>query len=144
MGRHRIQLRGPWQFEWLRRDGDAGPFDAAGRVKLPEEWAPLLTGTSGQLRLMRRFGRPANLEPQEQVQVYVEGIFGRGQLLINGRAMIRMERPGTVRTDRIWEEITPILTASNHLEIVIEFASISAEVAADGLWSSIGIEMIST
>jgi hypothetical protein len=93
---------------------------------------------------MRRFGRPANLEPREQVQVYAEGIFGSGQLLINGQALMRMEQSGTGRTERIWEEITPILAASNHLQIVIEFASIPAEVAADGLWSSIGIEIVSS
>ena len=39
----------------------------------------ILDRTGGRLRMTRRFGRPANLEPQERVLLFVERIRGGGQ-----------------------------------------------------------------
>lgn len=139
MESHRIQLRGPWQFEWLDCAGSSEPFGTAGRIKLPDDWTDFLEGASGQLRLRRRFGRPAHLDPQERVLVFVEEFWGAGELRINRQSLTHIEGTANSRAECIREDITSILQPSNHLEIICTFPKLA--VAGDGLWSSIGIEM---
>ena len=141
MGRHRIQLRGPWQFEWLQRRGPEDQGAAAGRVKLPDQWTQLLDRTGGRLRMTRRFGRPANLEPQERVLLFVERIRGGGQLRVNGQPLLQFDQPEAARDDPLWVDVTRLLQPSNWLEITVELPAVAADVARDGLWAGVGMEI---
>jgi hypothetical protein len=62
---HLIRLRGPWQIVCV--DGDAQ------EAKLPCDLDQFLrsNGTT-QLRLIRRFGLPTNLEPDERIELVIE------------------------------------------------------------------------
>ena len=141
MGRHRIHLRGPWQFAWLERWGCADGGTAEGRVKLPNQWPQLLQQANGRLRMTRRFGRPANLEPEERVLLFVERIRCGGQVRLNGQCLLQFDASEAADDQPLWADVTSLLQSSNWLEITVELPDVAANVAQDGLWSGVGIEI---
>jgi hypothetical protein len=84
---HRIRLRGPWECEPLRRDGD-GPLPAPSRMTLPCRWADGgLHDFVGWVRFRRRFGYPGTIDPHERVWLTGAGISGRAALRLNGEPL---------------------------------------------------------
>ncbi len=61
---HRIRLRGPWEYE--RLGPSAGGVSASGRAVVPVTRTEF-GGSAGQVRFLRKFGRPASLGPQDRI-----------------------------------------------------------------------------
>lgn len=112
---HQIQLRGPWEFEWLTTPPDGQP--AAGRFTLPQDWRACWGETPGCVACHRWFHRPTNLEDNEQVWVVAEGLQGCRRFLLNGEhlADVDTEQPS------IRIEVTTRLRARNQLSLQLVF-----------------------
>jgi hypothetical protein len=136
-----MHLHGPWQYEWL----SAEPFDSVvsrtGRVKMPCNWKSLFGDMAGKARFLRRFHKPTNLEPHEQVYLVFEDIKGRIKISINDSVL------GTADNSKetIGHEITEYLKPSNELSVEIEFdpaaASRTENSTPVSLWECVAIEI---
>lgn len=87
---HRMRLNGPWQLELLARADEAGPIrpdsspplplvpspaSSPARLTVPGDWGNLVPpGFQGTVRLRRRFGRPAQLDPHERCWLSLGGV----------------------------------------------------------------------
>ncbi len=90
---HRIRLHGPWTMTplsltvWTNgcRSRDVpGEVPAARTVTIPSDWrAALGTDFSGRVLYQRRFGRPAQLDPHERVDLVIERIVAFGEVTLN-------------------------------------------------------------
>ncbi|MBL8829269.1 MAG: hypothetical protein JNM18_19960 [Planctomycetaceae bacterium] len=69
---HTIRLRGPWEYEPLSRGG-LGDLPASGRAQMPCDWSSILgVDFRGRVYFRRRFNRPGQLDPHEQVWLVIE------------------------------------------------------------------------
>jgi hypothetical protein len=109
---HVIRLRGPWELVTV---AEHAPSAAVGsqRVQMPCDLAELLGPEfQGQVRLVRPFNRPTNLDPHERVYLVLEGLSASAALVLNGAALIFEAADSTARV-----EITPHLALHNRLEV---------------------------
>ncbi len=140
---HRMYLKGPWQYEWLSREGspksEAGSIDhtGTGKVKMPASWQACFGSVLGRVRFRRRFHRPSNLEPHERVFVVFDGVGGAADVKVNGAEM------GSIfnASEPVSFDVTNVLETSNELVVDIEFDSNSADEGAGGLWAPVAIEV---
>jgi hypothetical protein len=76
---HRIRLRGPWQL------APAAASEAqTTTVRLPAPWSELFDGDAARMRLSRRFHRPTNLGPTDQVSLVVRPLPLGARVSLNG------------------------------------------------------------
>jgi hypothetical protein len=115
MSVHRIQLRGPWQLEWT-----SAPGESVQKVRLPAEWDDLFAGHSGPVRLTRKFHRPTNLGPNEQVELVFQQWPGIWTISLNQHPVGKFRDSSAERAERI--TITALLQSTNELaaETLIE------------------------
>lgn len=115
---HRIRLRGPWEFETA---------NATGRIRLPATAEQLPSSGSGAVAavtLRRRFGKPTNLQPEDEVMLVIEQIPSTATASLNGRRL----RPETDEPTAPWHtEITAHLADRN--ELTLHFPTLAADVA---------------
>jgi hypothetical protein len=64
---HRIRLRGPWEFEWLKSSSGMANALREGCLELPAIWREEFGDALGTVRLSRRFGRPSGAQEPERV-----------------------------------------------------------------------------
>ena len=78
---HRIRLRGPWEFCWVK---PAGRRDQpAGEIRLPSRWKDAFGDARGTVRLSRKFNGPTGIEPGDRIWLEVAA-GGEAGVLLNG------------------------------------------------------------
>jgi|HubBroStandDraft_6_1064221.scaffolds.fasta_scaffold236976_1 hypothetical protein len=128
MSVHRIRLRGPWQLQ-SALSSEAPPRT----VRLPARWSELLEEGPRQLRLCRRFHRPTNLAPDDQVAVTIAELPIGAQVQLNGTPLGMSAEPDAESS--VFP--TPHLQATNLL--TIEF-DLSTTRHADGeSWGDVSL-----
>ncbi len=84
---HRINLKGPWEYEWVDGVVEGEPefgFAKTGRVKMPTDWLLVFGTATGTVRFRRRFHRPTNLAADERVWIAFAAVGGVGTVAVNG------------------------------------------------------------
>jgi hypothetical protein len=105
---HVIRLRGPWEI--------VAAEAASKRVTIPCNPAEILgTGFNGQVRLIRPFNTPTNLEPHERVYLVMEALPTTAGLTMNGTPL---PCPAGAEPARI--DITGLLALHNRLEVTLK------------------------
>jgi hypothetical protein len=128
MSVHRIRLRGPWQLQ------SALSAEAAPRtVHLPARWTELLEDGPHPLRLSRRFHRPTNLAPDDQVAVRITELPVGAQVHLNGTPLGMSAEP----------DAGPSVFPTPHLEatnlLTIEFDLSTTRHADDETWGDVSL-----
>ncbi|MCA9070213.1 MAG: hypothetical protein KDA84_14870 [Planctomycetaceae bacterium] len=137
MSVHRIRLRGPWQFEWL---SPTNRNPAEGRASLPQEWRELFGTEPGQVRFLRKFNRPTNLDQGSHVDVVFEGVGGFAKFAINGQSLEPLPTDGS-DVNSIRCRITDDLEPSNELQVDLHFDP-SQDSKPGGLWGLVVLEIV--
>jgi hypothetical protein len=125
---HRIRLRGPWALE----PTDAGDMPER-TVRLPLQWAELVDFGARRVRLSRRFHRPTNLGPNDQVSVVVHDLPAGAQVGLNGTILEQQIPPPT--KESVFG--TPQLEPTNLLSVEFDVSTRSA--AGDGTWGEVAL-----
>ncbi|MES2792944.1 MAG: hypothetical protein V4719_25250 [Planctomycetota bacterium] len=134
---HRINLKGPWEFQPLARStGDTNAeLPGRGTVKFPAAWEDFLGDFRGRTRFFRPFNRPTNLDAHERVELVLDGVGGTAVIRLNQQAV------GTVgdseQSARF--DITQMLQLHNVLEIDVEWGGASG--TPGGLWAPVSLEI---
>jgi hypothetical protein len=125
---HRMNLKGPWFYEWLDGPEPAAAFldrcadrdspqMSTSRLRMPTSWFAAFGAVSGTVLLRRRFGRPSNLEAHERVHVTLDSVIGHAKIAVNGVPVAVID----ASTGRQSFDVTDKLTASNELSIRLTF-----------------------
>jgi hypothetical protein len=132
---HTIRLRGPWEFEALKRfvpqqDGTYRPDDRAlpapARATMPADWSePFGRDFLGRVRYRRIFQKPTGLDSGERVFLVVEPPLSQGVVGLNHTPL------GDVKDSTGRFDITQLLDDHNHLEIVVSHPALDAAGMAD-------------
>lgn len=85
---HQIQLRSPWEFEWLTQPPDSQ--SETGRLTLPLDWQARWGSASGTVACRRWFHRPTHLDADEKVWLVAEGLQGCRRVLLNGELLAEL------------------------------------------------------
>ena len=130
---HVIRLRGPWQCVPLARTvllangksaDEPGNLPACGRIELPADWGGLLGDDfRGRVCFTRRFGLPTGLEPEQRIDLVIDGVDAFGNVSLNGEPL------GNVANEPARFDITRHLKPRNELEVLIELPRLIAESA---------------
>lgn len=132
---HRINLKGPWEYEWLT--STAVEFPLAGRVKMPGDWRAAFGDAAGRVRFRRPFHRPTNLDDDERVWIAFDGVGGIGTVAINGHAL----GPLTTSDSPQRFDVTAHLEPNSALVVELEFDPSQNATQPGGLFASVGIEI---
>lgn len=144
---HRIHLKGPWIYEWL--DGPRGPNreedeDATldsplltdSRIRMPTSMNESFGEVSGRVLFRRRFQRPTNLDDNERVHIAFDGIGGRANIAVNGRALGNLEN----NLETVSFDMTSLLEHSNELTVDLTI-SWGVDRKPGGLYEPVAIEI---
>lgn len=137
---HRINLKGPWEFQPLPKlaDDSSARVPDPGTVKFPAAWQDFLGDFRGHTRFLRPFNRPTNLEVHERVHLVLDGVGGHAAIRLNQQAVGEITAcEGTGRFD-----ITALLQLHNQLEIDVGWTGLSTEQG--GLWAPVALEIVAT
>jgi len=115
---HRINLKGPWEFEWTGPpDTENPPTPRSGRITMPCDWQTLFGEIPGAAIFRRRFHKPTNLGPDERVWLEFQGIGGNAAVALNGTPLGSLNNTTTGRL-----EMTAALQPFNELTVTLEYA----------------------
>jgi len=109
MTTHRINLRGPWDYQF---DGNLSGTEA-----MPREWRALFGDRAGTATFRRKFHRPTNLDPHERVLIVFTEVGGSGRVSINGKQVDEFSAEGEL----VEIEITAFLKPFNELAVELKF-----------------------
>lgn len=156
---HRMNLKGPWDYEWL--DGphtltesstvatgkvkdeseDENDFLLAhSRVRMPSSIQDAWGSVSGRIRFQRRFQKPTNLESHERVHIAFDGLGGTAIVTLNDEPISKLrdvESPLTI-------DVTDRLRPSNILAVELTWSPCESRQARGGLWGPVAIEIHET
>lgn len=132
---HRINLRGPWDYQWL--DGHGVPSSTQGTIAMPCEWRLIFGAAAGTARFRRKFHKPTNLESHEVVKIVLTEIRGSGTVSLNGDHLADFSSSG----EAVEIEITPFLNPFNELSIDLKFDPIVNSAVQGGLFGVTAIEI---
>jgi hypothetical protein len=131
---HRIRLRGPWECKPIATADRSAPRSS--RVTMPCRWpAAGLAGFRGTAWFLRKFGYPGRIDTFEHVWLLFTGCTGCREIRLNGQVLTAAD-PENSRAETFTFEVTSLLTARNHLEVLIEGESDEA-----GLWGEVALEI---
>lgn len=120
---HPIRLKGPWQFTAHDGQDHGSQPQQSSEIDGPGGWHSMVGGRfCGQVKLVRRFGRPSNVEIPETVWLVVDDPPHGSSVTLNGRPLGQVA--GSPRSVE-WE-VTNRLSARN--ELCIEF-TVTADAA---------------
>lgn len=122
---HRIRLRGPWEV----LSSSDHPEEAIVRVRLPCRWKSAF-GEASCIRIVRRFGHPAELSPDEHVWLVIETEIP-GNLSVNGE-QIQACPPGNRRFD-----VTGRLNERNRIEVALVRPADQTDPSLPEVWLEI-------
>lgn len=134
---HRISLRGPWQYEWVSPPvGDVSQA-TSGRTAIPVTWQELFGPIPGTTRFRRRFHRPTNLEPHEQVRILFENLGGSAVVSLNGTPLGTIPRGQSTAEFNVTNHLQP----ANELTVDLTFDPHHDLSTRTGLLAPIVIEI---
>lgn len=116
---HRINLKGPWGFEWLTDEKSTQALPAnglsatTGKLQMPMSWQTAFGSQTGTVQLTRRFHTPTNLASSEQVHLVFDGVVGCGDVLLNGALLGQLSTSSVVNSF----DITALLQPANLLAV---------------------------
>jgi beta-galactosidase/beta-glucuronidase len=138
MASHRINLRGPWDYDWRETGGDT---DAAllksGTASMPQPWDGLFGVRQGTAVFRRKFHRPTNLEAHEQVILVFTEVRGRGQAVLNQQTLGEFNGAGQT----VEFEISKFMEAFNELTVEISFNPQREPSSPGGLFGVVALEI---
>jgi hypothetical protein len=148
---HRMNLKGPWDYEWLD-----GPHDlpsakvavesASGenefllahtRVRMPSSIEDAWGHVSGRVRFQRRFQKPTNLESHERVHVAFDGLGGTAAVTLNGEPIAELLDVEATQTF----DITDRLRSTNIVAVELSWDPNESPQSRGGLWAPVAIEI---
>lgn len=134
---HRIHLKGPWEFQPLPHHSAtlAVRPPIGGTIKFPAAWRDFLGDFAGCVRFTRHFNLPTNLEPQDRVDLVLDGLGGTAEILLN-QVPVGSDQPPD-QTGRF--DITQLLRPHNILEISVEWDGTAT--GPGGLWAPVALEI---
>lgn len=139
MPSHRINLKGPWDFEWLTPviDTPNPDFPKSGTVSMPRDWQSIFGPNAGTVEFRRKFHRPTNLEPHERVMLVLTEVRGGGEVQLNEKFV------GEFRSssELVEFEIGPLLQPFNVLAIKITFDPQEQHGLPGGLFAPVALEI---
>lgn len=118
---HRIRLRGPWEYEWVKPPSGLAHDELSGAIRLPASWGDAFGRLRGTVRLSRRFGMPAEPDPADRV--WLEVASPAGVSVVFGGDWLGTVAPGSARL-----EVTGRLAHRNRLDIEL---SVDDPIARD-------------
>jgi beta-galactosidase/beta-glucuronidase len=104
---------------------------------MPADWQSLFGTHSGTATFLRKFHKPTNLEPHEQVRLVFEAINGQGTITLNGSPIGKAS--GT--NDRLKIDVTTSLKQYNELTIELTFDPASSPSSPGGLTGPVSLEI---
>ena len=134
---HCISLRGPWQYEWASPPADGTASPTAGRTTIPVSWQDLFGSTPGTARFRRRFHRPTNLDPHEQVRIRFENLGGSAVVALNRAQLGTISRAQSAAAFNITDYLKP----SNELTVDVTFEPRHDSPTHTGLLAPVVIEI---
>ena len=147
---HRMNLKGPWDYEWL--DGPHAASDsnvdlppaanndfllAHSRVRMPSSIEDAWGAVSGRVRFQRRFQKPTNLEPHERVHIAFDGFGGTATVTLNGEPLAELNDVDSTQTF----DTTDRLGQSNILAVELTWNPPGNGAGRGGLWGAVAIEI---
>lgn len=129
MATHRINLRGPWDYQFLGNQ--------SGTEAMPREWRLLFGDRAGTATFRRKFHRPTNLDPHEQVLIVFTEVGGSGRVWINDQPVGDF----TAHGELVEFEITKLLKPFNELSVEIAFDPGVDEQQQGGLFGVTALEI---
>jgi beta-galactosidase/beta-glucuronidase len=138
MKSHRIQLKGPWDYDWKSVVVDSfGPASQTGTVTMPRDWQSIFGDRSGVAEFRRKFHRPTNVESHERVILNFTGI--RGQIAVSLNRVRLGKFTGT--GDGVEFDVTSLLKEFNELRVEITFDPQSAPDVSGGLHEIVALDI---
>ena len=147
---HRINLKGPWNYEWLdgphrRNTSSPGEDDSEfsevllnhSRVRMPSSIEDAWGAVTGTVRFRRRFQRPTNLDPHERVHIAFDGLGGSARVLLNEKQIAELRDVESTRSVDVTEQICP----TNTLTVDLHWNPDESAQSAGGLWGAVAIEI---
>ena len=135
---HRIQLKGPWDYDWKSAVVDGlEPATQSGTVTMPKEWRSLFGDRSGTAEFRRKFHRPTNLESHETVILIFTGIRGQVEVLLNHQHLGEFIGAGAA----VEFDVTSRLKEFNELRVQIAFDSQADPDVGGGLYDVVTLEI---
>lgn len=133
---HRINLKGPWEYEWV--EGVlAADVTNTGRVKMPADWQAFFGPVAGTVRFRRRFHRPTNLDADERVWIAFGGVGGTGTVDMNGTRLGAIE--SSLEPQRF--DVTSLLQPNCELFVELRFIPDEQPSQPGGLYAPVAIEI---
>ena len=147
---HRMNLKGPWDYEWLDGPHPTGEavsdsettaenefLLAHSRVRMPSSIQDAWGEVTGRVRFQRRFQKPTNLEEHERVHIAFDGLGGQATVSLNDEPLIELtdlSEPCTIDvTDRIGQ--------SNVISVELTWNAAECSSEKGGLWKPVAIEI---
>jgi beta-galactosidase/beta-glucuronidase len=147
---HRMNLKGPWDYEWLDGPhalGESSTADKAeaendfllahSRVRMPSSIEDAWGAVTGQIRFRRRFQKPTNLESHERVHIAFDGLGGSAAVLLNDEPLVELQEVDSPETF----DVTDRLGQSNVLSVELTWQPGESSKKSGGLWGPVALEI---
>ena len=145
---HRMNLRGPWNYCWLRCIDAEQNLEAVETAKMPASWQSLFQELSGTVQFSRAFGCPTNLNRGAKVFLVLDGVGGSGTVSLNESTLgevstthRREKSSSTLAGNSIRFEITQMIRQRNLVTITLTFDAVKEADTPGGLWGLVGLEI---
>ena len=138
MKSHRIQLKGPWDYEWKSANIDGSePVSRSGTVTMPRDWQSIFGDRSGTAEFRRKFHRPSNLESHETVILNFTEIRGLVAVWLNRHQLDEIVRTGPA----VEVDVTSRLNEFNELRVEVAFDPRSEPNVSGGLYGPVALDI---
>ena len=147
---HRMNLKGPWDYEWLDGPHSIGEADsnshatsknefllAHSRVRMPSSIQDAWGEVTGRVRFQRRFQKPTNLEEHERVHIAFDGFGGQAAVSLNDEPLIELADLAEPRTI----DVTDRIGQSNVISVELTWNAAECSSEKGGLWKPVAIEI---
>jgi beta-galactosidase/beta-glucuronidase len=137
---HRMHLKGPWNYRWLEPPNPSAEPDRAevlldgDRIKMPASWQDAFGAATGRVIFSRRFQKPTNLDPEEQVHIAFDGIGGTAKIQLNDAPLGELQDVSETASINMTDRLAP----TNVLSVEISF---DGGDQPGGLWGAVAIEI---
>ena len=138
MPSHRIQLKGPWDFDWRAcPDEPSEAIAKSGTVTMPQEWRTLFGEASGTAQFRRKFHRPTNLEPHERIMLVLTEVRGSGGVRLNDVPVGHFVGSGGL----VEFEISTLMKPVNEVAVDIKYDPVTEPGLSGGLFGAVALEI---
>ena len=138
MKSHRIQLKGPWDYDWKSAVVDGlEPASRSGTVTMPRDWQSIFGDRSGTAEFRRKFHRPSNLESHETVILKFTEIRGIVSVWLNRHQLGEFIGTGLA----VEFDVTSLLKEFNELRVEMAFDPQPEPHVSGGLYGLVALDI---